>query len=130
MRNQQGFATLGVALMMLFLVSFNSFISVKGSIMKQQSSNNAYYSEQSFHHAELGLSKVKANIKQYLKENPTVTKLSDIPASQTTLNLPNVYSTVMNGNQLISTGYINGIGLRKLTQLIQITEGSDRKSVV
>lgn len=125
MRNQQGFATLGVALMMSVLVSFNSFISIKGSVLKQQSSNNAYYSEKSFQHAELGLNKVKANINKYLQDNPSVSKLSDIPQNQTTLNVQNIYSTYMNSNQLVSTGYVNGIGLRRITQILTLTVGSN-----
>lgn len=125
MGNQRGFATLGVALMMLVLVSFNSFLSVKSSILNQQSSNNAYYSEKSFQHAELGLNKVKANINEYLKNNPSVTQLSDIPQNLTNLNATNIYATVLNGNQLVSTGYVNGMGLRKITQILTITTGSN-----
>lgn len=125
MRNQQGFATLGVALVVLALVSFNSFMSIKGSVLEQQSSNNAYQSEKSFQHAELGLNKVKTNINQYLIANPSVKDLSAIPTNQTTLNVPDVYSTAVVGNQLISTGYVNGIGLRKITQILQVNAGSD-----
>jgi Tfp pilus assembly protein PilX len=124
MRKQKGFATIGVALMILAIVSINSFIGIKGSVLEQKSSNNAYYSEKSFQHAELGLNKVRSNINQYLIDNPTVTSLSNIPTNMTNLTVQNVYSTVMNGNQLISTGYVNGVGLRKVTQIIGITAGT------
>lgn len=124
MRKQKGFATLGVALMLMLLISMNSFVGTKNSALEQMSSNNAYYAEQSLQHAEMGLKQVTTNITQYLAANPAVTALSDIPANQTTLNLPNVYSTAMNGNQLVSTGYINGVGMRKIAQFLQITAGS------
>ena len=124
MRAQRGFVTLGVALMLLSLISLNAFISTKGSLLEQQSSNNAYYAEKSFQHAEMGLRQAKTNINQYLAANPTVTTVSAIPASLTTLNSPNVYSTVISGNQLISTGYVNGVGMRKVSQYIQITAGT------
>lgn len=125
MRNQRGFVTLGVTLMMLTLVSFNSFISMKGSLLKQQSSNNIYYAEQSFQHAELGINRVKSNINQYLIEHPDITQLSDIPSNQTNLSSPNNYTTSLSGNKLVSTGYNDGIGFRKITQIVQLTVGSD-----
>lgn len=125
MNNQQGYVTLGVTLMMLVLVSLNSFMGVKGSILNQRSSNNAYYSEKAFQHAELGLNKVKANISQYLINNHSITRLSDIPLNLVNLSLANTYSTTLNGNQLVSTGYVNGVGLRKITQILTIETGAD-----
>lgn len=124
MKKQLGFATLGSALLLLSLISLNTFISTKGSVMEQQSSNNAYYSELSFQHAERGLKQVQSNINQYLAANPSTTTLANIPQAQTTLNVPNVYSTTINGNTLISTGYVNGIGLRRVSQVLQLTAGS------
>lgn len=130
MNTQKGFATLGVALALLSLISLNSFVSTKGSVLEQQSSNNAYYSEKSFQHAEMGLKQAVNNINQYLLANPAVKSIADIPANQTTLNVPNVYSTAIVGNQLISTGYVNGIGLRKVAQFFQITAGSSGASAL
>ena len=124
MKNHKGFATLGTALMLLTLISLNTFISTKGSVLEQQSSNNAYYAEQSFQHAEMGITQVKSNITQYLAANSSVKTLADIPSAQTTITLANVYSTSINGNRIISTGYVNGVGMRRVSQLFELTSGS------
>ena len=124
MDKQRGFVTLGIALTLLSFISLNAFVSTKGALLEQQSANNSYYAEQSFQHAEMGLKKAKTNIAQYLIANPSVKSLAEIPSSQTTLNLQNVYSTTVNGNQLFSTGYVNGVGLRKVGQFLSITSGS------
>lgn len=124
MDKQRGFVTLGIALALVSIVSLNAFISTKGGLLEQQASNNAYYAEQSFQHAEMGLQKAKNNITQYLADNPSVTSLADIPSDQTTLNLPNMYSTTISGNQLLSTGYVNGVGLRKVAQYLTVSTGS------
>lgn len=124
MRTQRGFVTLGISLMLVSLVSLNAFLGTKGSLLEQQSSNNVYYAEQAFQHAEMGLTQAKTNINQYLAANPNVTTVSAIPSNLTTLNSPNVYSTTISGNKLISTGYVNGVGIRRVAQYIQITAGT------
>lgn len=130
MKKQRGLVTIGATLLMLALVSINTYISTKGSLLEQQSSNNAYYAEQSFQHAEMGLKQAQSSINQYIAANPSVQTLADIPAAQTNLTLLNVYSTTINGNQLISTGYVNGIGMRKVGKLLQITAGNTGASAL
>lgn len=124
MDKQRGFVTLGIALTLVSIISLNAFVSTKSGLLEQQASNNAYYSEQSFQNAEMGLNKARNNITQYLAANPSVTSLADIPTNETSLNLTNVYSTTINGNQLHSTGYVNGVGLRKVAMILSITPGS------
>ena len=130
MNKQRGLVTIGATMLLLALVSINTYISTKGSLLEQQSSNNAYYAEQSFQHAEMGLKQAQSNINQYIATNPEVKSLADIPAAQSTPNVPNVYSTVINGNQLISTGYVNGIGMRKVGKILQLTVGNTGASAL
>lgn len=124
MKKQDGFATMGVAVMVLALVSLNAFVGIKGSVLEQQSSNNAYYAEKAFQHAELGLSQVRKNINEYLATNTSVKNLSEIPRNLIVISSANVYSTTLNGNRVESTGYVNGIGLRKSAYLLEVTAGS------
>lgn len=124
MKNQRGYATLAVSLILLFIITLSTFISSKGSVLEQQSSNNAYYAEQAFQNAEKGLAKVVADITTYLKDNPQTKLLSDIPQSTTNQTVANTYATSLNGNILTSTGSINGMGTRKVAQFLVLVAGS------
>lgn len=119
MKNQKGFATLAVTVLLLFLITFNVFLGSKGAVLEQKSANNVYKSEVAFENAEMGsrillqqlqaAANVVANdFTKCVAGSATAPSFCRVTANTDSVNLAYFASYDSTTKTITSTGYVSG----------------------
>lgn len=131
MNKQKGMATLLTSIMLIVIITLMAFWGARGSIVEQQSANNAYLTQIAFQNAEQGRVLFMSNIKAYLNTNPTSQWSVALSTAQGTTNSTNsakflvAYQIEADGvtATLSSTGFSIGGTTRKVSQRISYAAG-------
>ena len=128
LKNQRGFATIAVSVMLLLLITINVFVGSKGSVLSQKTVNNQYRAEEAFQNAEAGVSKIISNINAYLAVNP---KSKSLPDELLKDEIVDKYSAAFNvvDNIITSTGQASGGAIRTVTQRAKLVVGESESAL-
>ena len=106
-KRQQGFATLAVALILMFLVSLNVFMGASSSVIEQQTATNSTVSETASNNAEAGVAAMFAQLNRGLDNG---VKLSNAPINAQDASGNRRYEVFYTGSYISSLGYgANGV---------------------
>ena len=130
MNKQKGYATLFISVILLLLVTLNVFMGVRGSVIEQQSANNAYMTASAFELAEQGRSLFISNLNTYVTSNPSVTLSAALATVQAATNVTGAkyavsYALNADGSYtLTSVGKEVGNTTRKVSQRVKLVPGA------
>ena len=126
MNKQKGYATLFISVILLLLVTLNVFMGVRGSVIEQQSANNAYMTQSAFELAEQGRALFISNLNTYVTSNPSVAlsaALATVQAATNVTGAKDAVSYALNADgsyTLTSVGKEVGNTTRKVSQRVKL----------
>lgn len=107
LKRQQGFATLAVALILMFLVSLNVFMGAGSSVIEQQTATNSTFNETASNNAEAGVAAMLAQLNKGLNNGVA---MSNAPISAQDASGNQRYQSFYNSPNISSLGYsANGV---------------------
>lgn len=132
MNKQKGMATLLTSVMLTLITTLVVFWGARGSIVEQQSANNAYLTQVAFQNAEQGRTLFFSNLSAYLTDKPTALLPAALTDVQNATNKASnskfsvAYQIEADGvtATITSTGSSIGGATRKVSQRLLFTAGT------
>lgn len=131
MNNQKGMVTLLTSVVLTVIITLLVFWGARGSIIEQQSANNAYMTQIAFQNAEQGRALLYSNINEHIKNDETSTFSAALSSAKNSTNhtvgahFSVSYLIDSDGvtATLYSTGISQGGATRKVSQRINFIPG-------